>query len=111
MTVTQVAQVGNNLFLGFWTLRSIPGLTQGGYMAIYASLGIAQAVFAFLFSASFVIMALIASLNLFWTALNAVLQSPTSFFDTTPLGMILSRLSKDQDTFDNEEVAHVAHVI
>ena len=31
--------VGNNLFLGFWTSSSIPGLTQGGYMAIYASLG------------------------------------------------------------------------
>jgi hypothetical protein len=31
--------VGNNLFLGFWTSSSIPGLTQGGYMAIYASFG------------------------------------------------------------------------
>ena len=31
--------VGNNLFLGFWTSSSVPGLTQGGYMAIYASLG------------------------------------------------------------------------
>ena len=31
--------VGNNLFLGFWTSSTIPGLTQGGYMAIYASLG------------------------------------------------------------------------
>ena len=31
--------VGNNLFLGFWTSSSIPGLTQSGYIAIYASLG------------------------------------------------------------------------
>ena len=31
--------VGNSLFLGFWTSSSIPGLTQGGYIAIYASLG------------------------------------------------------------------------
>ena len=31
--------VGNTLFLGIWTSSSIPGLTQGGYMGIYASLG------------------------------------------------------------------------
>ena len=31
--------VGNNLFLGFWISSSIPGVTQAGYMAIYASLG------------------------------------------------------------------------
>ena len=65
-------------------------------------------------------MALFASLNIFRAALNAVLRSPISFFDTTPLGLslfsfssgyiilmmyigrMLSRLSKDQDTLDNE---------
>lgn len=31
--------VGNNLFLGFWTARSIPGFRQGDYMAVYAVLG------------------------------------------------------------------------
>ena len=67
------------------------------------------------------VMSLFASFNLFKTALNAILRSPISFFDTTPLGLsfsfsysisfsisvmyigrILSRLSKDQDTLDNE---------
>ena len=68
---------------------------------------------------SFSVMSLYASLNLFKAALNSVLRSSTSFFDTTPLGLslsliflffismkyigrILSRLSKDQDTLDNE---------
>lgn len=41
-----------------------------------------------------------SSLNLFESALKSVLASPVSFFDTTPLGRILSRLSKDQDTLD-----------
>jgi len=65
------------------------------------------------------VASLFASLNLFRTALRTVLRSPISFFDTTPmgkqadfnlfrsciimfLGRILSRLSKDQDTLDNE---------
>jgi ATP-binding cassette subfamily C (CFTR/MRP) protein 1 len=31
--------VGDNLFLGFWTARSIPGFKQGDYMAVYVALG------------------------------------------------------------------------
>lgn len=47
-------------------------------------------------------MTLAAGLRLFKAALNGVLRSPTSFFDTTPMGRIVSRLSKDQDTLDTE---------
>jgi ATP-binding cassette, subfamily C (CFTR/MRP), member 1 len=39
---------------------------------------------------------------MFKAGLNGVLFSPTSFFDTTPMGRIISRLSKDQDTIDQE---------
>ncbi|KAF5370935.1 hypothetical protein D9615_009781 [Tricholomella constricta] len=102
LTITQGAQVGNNLFLGFWTAYSIPGFRQGDYMAVYAGLGVAQAIFSFILSFAFALASLIASLNLFKAALTSVLRSPTSFFDTTPIGRILSRLSKDQDTLDSE---------
>ncbi|PFH48819.1 hypothetical protein AMATHDRAFT_64587 [Amanita thiersii Skay4041] len=102
LTLTQAAQVGNNLFLGFWTSRSVPGFRQGDYMAVYAGLGVAQAIFQFIFSFAFALASLFASLNLFKAALRSVLRSPASFFDTTPLGRIMSRLSKDQDTLDNE---------
>ncbi|KAF9466028.1 multidrug resistance-associated ABC transporter [Collybia nuda] len=102
LTLTQGAQVGNNLFLGFWTQRSISGFRQGEYMAVYAALGVAQAIFSFTLSFAFALASLIASFNLFKAALSGVLRSPTSFFDTTPMGRILSRLSKDQDTLDTE---------
>ncbi|KAJ3915478.1 multidrug resistance-associated ABC transporter [Lentinula edodes] len=101
LTLTQGAQVANNLFLGFWTAESIPGFGQAQYMGVYAALGFAQALFTFLLSFSFAIAGLVASLNLFQTALRHVLRSPISFFDTTPMGRILSRLSKDQDTLDS----------
>ncbi|KAF9500249.1 multidrug resistance-associated ABC transporter [Pleurotus eryngii] len=102
LVLNQAAAVGNNLFLGFWTGQTIPGFTQGSYMGVYASLGVANALFSFLLGMSFSFAALIAGFNLFRAALKAVLHSPTSFFDTTPMGRILSRLSKDQDTLDTE---------
>lgn len=33
---TQAANVGNSLFLGFWSGGEIEGFSQGDYMAIYA---------------------------------------------------------------------------
>ncbi|KAI0071668.1 multidrug resistance-associated ABC transporter [Panus rudis PR-1116 ss-1] len=102
VTLYQGAQVANNIFLGFWTSQNIHGFRQGDYMATYAGLGVASAVFAFGLSASISIIALVAALRLFRAALTAVLRSPISFFDTTPMGRIMSRLSKDQDTLDTE---------
>ncbi|CAL1710985.1 unnamed protein product [Somion occarium] len=102
LTAYQGSMVANNLFLGFWTSESIPGFSQGDYMATYGGLGAGVAVFSFLLSFSMSLIALSASLRMFKTALLSVLRSPISFFDTTPMGRIISRLSKDQDTLDSE---------
>ncbi|KZT29756.1 multidrug resistance-associated ABC transporter [Neolentinus lepideus HHB14362 ss-1] len=102
LVLTQSASVANNLFLGFWTAESIKGFRQGQYMAVYAGLGAAEAVFAFVTNLSFTLASLSASLAMFQGALIHVLRSPVSFFDTTPMGRIISRLAKDQDTVDFE---------
>ncbi|KAJ3517101.1 hypothetical protein NLJ89_g715 [Agrocybe chaxingu] len=102
LIINEAAQVGTTLFLGFWSGNTIPHFTQGRYMAVYAGIGSALAMFTFCLTYAFVIMGLNASLNLYKSALAGVLDSPVSFFDTTPIGRILSRLSKDQDTIDNE---------
>ncbi|TFK23813.1 ATP-dependent bile acid permease [Coprinopsis marcescibilis] len=102
LALTQAASVGNTLFLGFWTAESVPGLAQGHYMAIYAALGGAQAILTFILSFCFTLAALKASFTLGKRALQGVLRAPVSFFDTTPMGRVLSRFSKDQDTLDTD---------
>ncbi|TFK23809.1 ATP-dependent bile acid permease [Coprinopsis marcescibilis] len=96
LTLTQFASVGNALFLGFWSSESIPGLAQGHYMAIYAGRMQVNRVLTGVIR----LAALKASFTLGKRALQGVLRAPMSFFDTTPMGRVLSRFSKDQDTLD-----------
>ncbi|TBU42097.1 multidrug resistance-associated ABC transporter [Dichomitus squalens] len=100
--LAQCAQVANTLFLGFWTSSSIPGFSQGDYMGTYAALGVSSGLFAFALSWNMSMLSLTAGLRMFKKAFLGVLRSPVSFFDTTPLGRIMSRLSKDQDVIDTE---------
>ncbi|RPD56133.1 multidrug resistance-associated ABC transporter [Lentinus tigrinus ALCF2SS1-7] len=102
VVLAQGAQVGNTLFLGFWTSSSIPGFNQGDYMGTYAALGVGAGIFSCALSFTVSKLSLMAGLRMFKAALIAVVRSPVSFFDTTPLGRIISRLSKDQDTVDAE---------
>ncbi|KAH6893804.1 hypothetical protein BKA70DRAFT_1076717, partial [Coprinopsis sp. MPI-PUGE-AT-0042] len=97
----------NTLSLGFWTAGSAPGFKQGHYMAVCAGLGGAQAIFTSVIAFSFTLACLRASLNLFRGALSGVLYAPVSFFDTTPMGRIVSRFSKDQDTPDTDMSVNV----
>ncbi|KAL5631354.1 hypothetical protein ACGC1H_007018 [Rhizoctonia solani] len=99
LTLAQAANVMSTLFLGFWTSNHWD-LPQGAYMGIYASLGFATAIFSFMGSFAFAWAGFTASLNLFSGALSGVLGSPMKFFDTTPIGAIIARLSKDIDTLD-----------
>ena len=36
LILQQIAEVGNSLFLGFWSGETIPGFSTGQYMAVYA---------------------------------------------------------------------------
>ncbi|KAF9473172.1 P-loop containing nucleoside triphosphate hydrolase protein [Pholiota conissans] len=105
LLVLLVLVEGNNvfttLFLGFWSGQTIHGFTQGQYMGVYGGLGAALSVSTFLLTYAFMVAGLVASLSLYRGALAGVLNSRVSFFDTTPIGRILSRLSKDQDTIDS----------
>ncbi|KIY65390.1 hypothetical protein CYLTODRAFT_492364 [Cylindrobasidium torrendii FP15055 ss-10] len=74
---------------------------QGFYMGIYAGLGVSVAVSNFLLGSSLALFTYFASQNLHARSLQRIMYAPMSFFETTPLGRIMNRFSKDIDTVDN----------
>ncbi|CAI7614693.1 unnamed protein product [Penicillium viridicatum] len=96
----QVANIMTGLWLSWWIEEKFQ-LSNGGYIGIYVTLGLAQAFLNFIFSFALSYYGAEASKALFQQAFTRVLRAPMSFFDTTPLGRITNRFSKDIDVMDN----------
>ncbi|KAG0220544.1 P-loop containing nucleoside triphosphate hydrolase protein [Mortierella sp. GBAus27b] len=100
LTMTQVAKIGNDLWLSWWTADSF-NKSQAFYMTFYAVWGVAQGIFQFINGFYFSVAGAKAAKVLHHRALKNIFRAPTSFFDTTPLGRIINRFSKDVDSCDN----------
>ena len=68
---------------------------MGEFLGIYGALGLGQAIFILFASLVLALGSIFASTRLHDSMLANILRSPMSFFDTTPLGRILNRFSKD----------------
>ncbi|KPV74356.1 uncharacterized protein RHOBADRAFT_54195 [Rhodotorula graminis WP1] len=86
--------------LTWWQQRTFP-LSDSSYIGLYAGLSIGSAVFTFSLGVATVFFGTSAARNLHHMALDKVARAPMSFFDTTPLGRIQNRFSKDVDSVDN----------
>ncbi|MCJ1477980.1 hypothetical protein MMC13_006655 [Lambiella insularis] len=100
LILSQGANIATSLWLSWWTSDNF-GYTEGQYIGVYASLGVVQALLTFLFAVSMSILGTRASRVMLNQAMTRVLRAPMSFFDTTPLGRITNRFSKDVDIMDN----------
>ncbi|KAG2017864.1 ATP-binding cassette transporter [Coprinopsis cinerea AmutBmut pab1-1] len=100
LALNQGATVMGSYWLVWWQDETF-GQPQSFYMGIYAALGVGQAIFAFLMGATFALLTYFASQRLHKAAITRVMHAPMSFFETTPLGRIMNRFSKDIDTIDN----------
>jgi ATP-binding cassette subfamily C (CFTR/MRP) protein 1 len=100
LVLSQGANIVTSLWLSYWTSNKF-GYSQGAYIGAYASFGFSQALFMFLFSWSVAVFGTRAGKTMLHRAITRVLRAPMSFFDTTPLGRITNRFSKDIDVLDN----------
>ncbi|KAF7729547.1 hypothetical protein EC973_004221 [Apophysomyces ossiformis] len=102
--VSQASQVGANLWLKNWSdANSRTGANENVwvYLIIYAAIGWSSTIFSMLQTLTiWVYCAIRSSRSLHAEMLTTIMRSPMSFFDTTPLGRILNRFSKDQHTVD-----------
>lgn len=96
----QGSSVMANYWLVLWQRKSFDR-SEGFYMGIYAALGVGQAIGMFCMGVVFAIMTYYSSKTLHGRAMQRLMHAPISFFDMTPLGRIINRLSKDIDTIDN----------
>ncbi|TCD64284.1 hypothetical protein EIP91_004292 [Steccherinum ochraceum] len=94
----QGAQVMSSLV--YWEERKFKQ-PSGFYMGIYAGLGVAQTLGFFFMGYCFAMLTYYSSRDLHRNAIKRVMNAPMSFFETTPLGRIMNRFSKDIDTIDN----------
>jgi len=70
-------------------------------MGIYATLGVSLTIIFFIIGGIVGHFTYFASKSLHRRAITSVMHAPMSFFETTPLGRIMNRFSKDIDTIDN----------
>lgn len=100
LVISQGANIVTSLWLSWWTSNKF-GFSTGVYIGIYAGLGMIQALLMFSFMVTLTLVGTRASKTMLRLAITRVLRAPMSFFDTTPLGRITNRFSRDVDVMDN----------
>ncbi|KAF9361387.1 hypothetical protein BGX34_007153 [Mortierella sp. NVP85] len=96
----QAANVLGNQWMSWWSGKEFP-LTTQEYIGVYTGFALAQLVLVFMASLMLSYTIVRTSRAMHDAAFKQVLYSPLAFFDTTPLGRIINRFSRDVDMLDN----------
>ncbi|OUM67324.1 hypothetical protein PIROE2DRAFT_53426 [Piromyces sp. E2] len=96
----QLAKLGNDVWLVKWT-EGYKNLETSTYIIIYLLWNVGQTILTLLYSIYLAYVGIKAASKVHKDAISRVIMAPISFFDTTPLGRIINRFSKDQDSLDS----------
>jgi ATP-binding cassette subfamily C (CFTR/MRP) protein 1 len=88
------------LWLSWWSSDRY-GLPRNTYIAIYVALAAAQLIFLYIFGFLLSVACAHSTHILFDKAVRRLLGAPIHFFDRTPLGRHMNRLTSDVDKMDN----------
>jgi ATP-binding cassette subfamily C (CFTR/MRP) protein 1 len=89
-------QVATTSWISYWTSDAkYDKHSQAFYLGFFFMLALTLGLVTFVRSFLLVRFGIDASETLHRNLLNSIMRAPQSFFDTTPLGRILSRFSKD----------------
>ncbi|KAG2369149.1 ABC protein [Suillus spraguei] len=101
MVTMQGSLILNSYTLVWWETNKFDR-PNSFYQILYGCLGISQAIFTFFLCASIDFISYYASQSLHHKSIRNVFHASMSFFDTTPMGRILSIFGKDIDGIDNQ---------
>ncbi|ODV86927.1 hypothetical protein CANARDRAFT_6494 [[Candida] arabinofermentans NRRL YB-2248] len=102
MILATFFQLFTNTWLSFWTSNKFPGRSDGFYIGLYVMFCMLYVIFLSIEFYLMVYFTTNASRNLNVLASSRLLHAPMVFLDTSPLGRILNRFTKDTDVLDNE---------
>ena len=103
IVLAEIASVASGIWLARWSSANVTSDDERDmYLGVYGGLGFAQALCVLISSICLALGSKIASRYLHQSILINVMHSPMSFFETTPLGRIMNRFSKDVSTIDDK---------
>ncbi|KAI8322463.1 P-loop containing nucleoside triphosphate hydrolase protein [Martensiomyces pterosporus] len=100
LAVSQGCCVGSDFWMRIWIKHKRDTSERALYIGVYALLGGLQLIWFVVFAAMLVASVYKSSQQLHSRALKRILMAPMSFFDTTPLGRMLNRFTRDIDSLD-----------
>ncbi|XP_013404197.1 multidrug resistance-associated protein 1 [Lingula anatina] len=95
--------IGANIWLNLWSNDQVVNGTQqltDLRLGVYGGLGAGQLSYIVVQYFGIAFGCVIASGTIHKSFLERIMRAPMSFFDTTPLGRIMNRFSKDMETVD-----------
>ncbi|KAK3107159.1 hypothetical protein FSP39_008334 [Pinctada imbricata] len=110
--IYQALGMASNIWLSEWTddkdLKNISNADTSDYqnknymyLGVYAALGLSMGIIVMVWSLVCTLSQVRASASLHYDMLANMMKSPMSFFDTTPIGRIVNRFSRDVETLDS----------
>ncbi|KAK3219737.1 hypothetical protein Dsin_013707 [Dipteronia sinensis] len=101
-TLSHLIFVIGQVLQNSWMASNVdnPDVSTLRLIVVYLSIGVTSTLFLLCRSLSTVVLGLQSSKSLFSQLLNSLFRAPMSFYDSTPLGRILSRVSSDLSIVD-----------
>ncbi|KAJ7063750.1 ABC protein [Mycena amicta] len=96
----QACQILSSYTLVFWQANTF-NKPFSFYQLQYSLLGVGQSISTLLMGLTIDMVSMTAARNLHNNSMRNILFAPMSYFDTIPLGRIISVFGKDTDTIDN----------
>ncbi|CAK4506852.1 unnamed protein product [Aphanomyces euteiches] len=102
-----VISLASTFWLSYWSENGTDARSQVYFLYVFCGLNALAIISYFVRSVALFMAGLAGSSKMFQALIVRILRAPMSFFDTTPLGRIVNRLSKDIYTLDESLPANL----